>query len=146
MHSAPHFPPTYHPLPLTNQCLCAARHQLNQPSEGEDLYAASVFSSGRPNTHTCAPDRYSAKLSYVEMAHVVRRPSSSFCECPFFDTRNYRQDIAPKRIHAWLFHTSLARPSSSSVMKATPLIGMTLPVNRPSLKTMSTTSSSMAKR
>lgn len=145
--TAPHFPPTLpRPLPLTNQCPCAPRHQPNHRSEGEDPYAASVFSRELPNTHACAPDRYSAKWSYVETAHVVRRPSSSFCEYPFLTPRNCRQDIAPKRIHAWLLHTSLARPSSSSVMKAPPLIGMTLPVNRPFLKTMSTTSTSMGKR
>jgi hypothetical protein len=36
-------------------------------------------------------------------------PSSG--EYPILTPRNSRQDVAPKRVHAWLFHTSLARPS-----------------------------------
>ena len=47
------------------------------------------------------------------MVHVVRAGFSPFVRLRGYGiidlTIQYRQDLAPKRIHAWLLHTSLAR-------------------------------------
>jgi hypothetical protein len=74
-----------------------------------------VFLGGVPAlTRVHHPDRYSAKWSYAETAHVVRSPLPAPPSVnAHFMTRNCRQDVAPERIHAWLLHTSLARPSFS---------------------------------
>jgi hypothetical protein len=75
VQSAPRFPPT---LPsLLSSCLCAAPHRPSHRSEEGDLYATFGLLGGRPSTYLCVhhPDRYSAKWSYVETAHVVRSPS-----------------------------------------------------------------------
>ena len=80
---APHFPPTP-ATPSLKQVNVFVRLVITQTNvrTGENRTLPRIFSWGRPNTHACAPDRYSAKWSYVEMVHVVRKPSSSFCEYP----------------------------------------------------------------
>ena len=139
-----------HPLPLLAVCLCAARHQISHLLEGVDPYVASAPFPAPWESVPALLIVYGRQLQRKVVvcgdgacgAQVLIIPSVNTAS---FDVQ-YRQDLAAKRIHAWLLHTSLARrplfPDSDCVADW----GMTLLVNQPSLRTMSMTYMLMTKR